>query len=698
MSASCTMHRFVCGAGVLVRLAGRIDETFDAERLVALTQGARVVVFDLDRVRGMTSYGIREWMTALSLVGAPYYGYVRCRPAVVSQFNMIDGFSQRGELVTLYAPYACDECGGELDCLVDLRRDYERVKADDVPDVACVACGGVARFDDVPEIYFDYVRDNDKPTPPAGAAQLLDGDGASAPGEGFKLRKVIAGDVTAFWMSGALQRAGHFRRAAEGVDGHCVVVADRLSCATGAGLSDLVGFLAAPRLGAYLAGVPRGLVATMAEALAPATVRVVSVSLPFYCPACEDVGERDVDMKGLWAVSECRPHRCQSCRGVLVPLFSGDELSRARSLVSSLAPPPIAKYLSGVRAPAAGAREGEASDDFVGKYRVVRRLGVGGMGEVSLAHQTGPENFQRTVVVKQIRSDLPAHNRRMLDSLLAEARIAARLSHPNIVQVLELGECAGEYFIAMEYVNGVDLSRLLQHVTHAGRAVPIACACRIASDVCAGLHAAHTFEDEGGQARPVVHRDVSPSNVLVSLDGVVKLADFGIAKVADAADATAPGVFKGKTGYASPEQLLGANVDGRSDLYAVGVILFEMLTKRRLRRRGEQAPRLEDLRRARGVRGLRSDAPVALDAIVRRALAFDLGERFGSARELRNELEAVLRDVGYVTAEDLGEWVRGVLAADRLASGSRRGHAVVESTTAATATGGREREARGSSR
>jgi tRNA A-37 threonylcarbamoyl transferase component Bud32 len=187
------------------------------------------------------------------------------------------------------------------------------------------------------------------------------------------------------------------------------------------------------------------------------------------------------------------------------------------------------------------------------RYRVIRPLGAGGMAEVFLAEQSGLEGFKKKVVLKRILPNLST-NEEFIRMFLQEARTAARINHPNVVQIFDLGQEGKRYYMAMEYVRGWDL-RAITNASHlSGRPIPIEIALRIGADLCAGLHAAHTCVDEQHKAG-IIHRDVSPHNVLVSHEGAVKITDFGISKVEDSSIGTRPGMLKGKIFYMAPEQI-----------------------------------------------------------------------------------------------------------------------------------------------
>ncbi len=210
-----------------------------------------------------------------------------------------------------------------------------------------------------------------------------------------------------------------------------------------------------------------------------------------------------------------------------------------------------------------------------GKYVLLRPLAAGGMAEVFLAQMRGPAGFDKACVVKRV---LPGHvaNSQYMEMFLDEARVIARLSHPNVVQVFDMGELESDYFMAMEYVPGADLQNLLDALPENERRVPVPVACRIIAQVAEGLDHAHRAVDGAGLPLGIVHRDVSPSNVIISVDGVAKICDFGIAKSGAQASKTEIGSLKGKIHYMSPEQVRGDRVDARSDLFSLGAVLYEM--------------------------------------------------------------------------------------------------------------------------
>jgi serine/threonine protein kinase/tetratricopeptide (TPR) repeat protein len=285
----------------------------------------------------------------------------------------------------------------------------------------------------------------------------------------------------------------------------------------------------------------------------------------------------------------------------------------------------------------------------LGRYRIVRRLGAGGMAEVFLAKMTGAEGLEKVLVVKRV---LPAFARspKFLAMFVDEAKLAMRLNHPNIVQVYSFEELRhdgkkggeSEYLLAMEFVDGMDLGRLLSAARRAGRRLPHNLAALIALEVAKGLDYAHNRKDESGAPMEIVHRDVSPQNVLVSYDGGVKIADFGIARARMISEET--GVIKGKFGYMSPEQARGQRVDRRSDVYALGVMLAELLMGRAMYPGLQGMEVLEEVRvgHVTSPRAVDASIPPELDSIVMRALAADREERYQTCRSLSGALSRYL--------------------------------------------------------
>lgn len=288
----------------------------------------------------------------------------------------------------------------------------------------------------------------------------------------------------------------------------------------------------------------------------------------------------------------------------------------------------------------------------LGKYTLLRSLGTGGMGELFLARHDGPEGFSKKVAVKRLLPHL-AQDLTFVDMFLNEARLAAHLSHPNVVQIFELGQEADTYFIAMEYLDGKSLGALHARLRTQALRFPEPIAARICADALRGLEYAHTFSDESGRLLKIVHRDISPDNLLVAFSGVTKVVDFGIAKAVNAVSGTQTGIRKGKASYMAPEQILGGAVDGRADVYSMGVVLYELLTGTRPIT-GDSPASLADkvLReKPRPPCELTEGVSPVLSEIAMSALAKTPGDRFQAAKEMAGELERFLLARGQVVSQ-----------------------------------------------
>ena len=275
-----------------------------------------------------------------------------------------------------------------------------------------------------------------------------------------------------------------------------------------------------------------------------------------------------------------------------------------------------------------------------GRYELLRKIATGGMAEIYLARQAGIEGFEKLLVLKRILPHL-AENEEFVEMFLHEARVAVRLNHPNVVQIFDLGEADGAFFIAMEYIHGEDARRIWRQSELVGNPIPVPLVCRIVMDAAAGLDYAHKRTDASGAPLRIIHRDVSPQNLLVSFEGAVKVVDFGIAKAADQATQTRSGVLKGKYSYMSPEQASGKEIDNRTDQFALGIVFYELLTLRRLFKRSNDIQTLTAVSECKVAppSGLNSRIPEGLDAIVMKALARNPNDRYRDLSEMQMAIE-----------------------------------------------------------
>lgn len=297
------------------------------------------------------------------------------------------------------------------------------------------------------------------------------------------------------------------------------------------------------------------------------------------------------------------------------------------------------------------------ADPDLGKYRLLLRLGRGGMAEVFVAVARGPAGFNKLVVVKRLLADL-AGDEGFRAMFLQEARLAARLNHPNVVQTYEVGAGEGDLYLAMEYLEGQPLSRIHRALAASESRLRPATCVRIACDVLAGLHHAHELRDFDGTPLRVIHRDVSPQNVFVTYEGQVKLLDFGIAKAERSSAKTQPGWLKGKYAYMAPEQFVDDDIDRRVDVFTTAIVLWELLAGRSLFGGGTEAMVVRRLLQEPIPRlsAVVPDADPILDEILARALDRDKERRFPTALAMREALAAWLAQ-HTSEVEDLGRLV-----------------------------------------
>ncbi|WP_394842117.1 serine/threonine protein kinase [Pendulispora brunnea] len=305
---------------------------------------------------------------------------------------------------------------------------------------------------------------------------------------------------------------------------------------------------------------------------------------------------------------------------------------------------------------AAGAFEDRRSFSL-GRYHLFARLGTGGMADVYLAVARDGMNVTRLAVVKRLR-DEQASEPESREMFINEARLAARLNHPNVIQTFEAGSEGGCYFIAMEYVDGQPLSRIIARLKREKRTIDPTFVARICSGALEGLHHAHELTDLDGTPLQMVHRDVSPQNIMVTYDGRVKVLDFGIAKAVGSTQ-TVHGVFKGKVAFMAPEQLLSEKIDRRADLFSMGICLWEAVTQQRLMAEDTPAKTLLNLMNKEIPRAteINPDVPEKLASVIAKALERDPANRYESAHEMHVALEDFIRSERPVTEQDVRDIV-----------------------------------------
>jgi len=425
----------------------------------------------------------------------------------------------------------------------------------------------------------------------------------------------------------------------------------------------------------------------------------------------------DLDLSELEALADTGRRKARraepSPRPTLVPP-PGDHAAEERSAApppeppaaaaapTPAAEPPAAEPFAGEpeTAPVEAAEAPAEPERRFGHYTLLERIAAGGMAEVWKARMRGVEGFQKTVAIKKILPHM-THDPDFVGMFIDEAKLAAQLNHPNIIHIYDLGKLGGDFYIAMEYVDGRNLRALLDQARARGETVPLGLALLIGARLASALDYAHRKRDFDGAELELVHRDVSPQNVLLSTDGDIKLCDFGISKAVAKVSQTQSGALKGKLQYMSPEQAWGRPVDSRSDVFSLGALLFEMLSGERLFTGDSEISVLEAVRECsvRSPREVRPEIPEEVEAVVLQALAAEPADRFQTAGELQQELERALHRLHPApTPADLAAYLRrldaaGAAAGDRVGRAAGADRAVPAEARAATGDGGDRRPA-----
>jgi serine/threonine protein kinase len=368
------------------------------------------------------------------------------------------------------------------------------------------------------------------------------------------------------------------------------------------------------------------------------------------------------DLMNLMRLNKGRAHRMDSAPNKFTAASPASSSSvpsldlaavaeRALYEVDAEAAPPPAR-------PAPGPPATPAGDIHYGPYRLLQRIAVGGMAEVFRAKRTGVEGFEKVVAVKRILPHL-SDNKEFVDMFIDEAKMVAGLTHPNIVQIFDLGKIDRTYFIAMDYVHGRDLRTILRRGREKGLRIPLDLGLLVVSRVCSALEFAHRKKDEHGVPMQIVHRDVSPQNILISFEGEVKLTDFGIAKAATKATITDAGALRGKLLYMSPEQAWGKPMDRRSDVFSLGIVFYEMVTDQKPFAASSEMSILETVRECRVVppSQVNPRIPEKLERVLLKALSRDVEERYQDAAEMYRDLERVLHERQPPTSAELSRFM-----------------------------------------
>jgi serine/threonine protein kinase len=650
-----------------------IDERFRLDAFAPPGDQTTPVLIDLDGATRITSFGVREWMHALRTLPTSSYYYVRVRPAIVAQFNSVTQFGGQGSIVTMYCPYLCSACEHSFDVLVDLRKHPE-IRSGTAPNATCPQCKGAGIFDDIESTYFGHVASVPTPQIPAAIEAAIDGTAVKP--AAMKVHKAVEGDLTILWLKGALHKSARLERHTDGLEGKVLVVLELCEITSAEGTASLGELVKSQTAEVFLALVPMPLLRSLMSAGIDVRNLISCVIHP-RCMACGTTSSLEV--RGWGAVPPADAALCGACGKTerAVP-WTAEDAAALMAMHFVAVPAEIEDYIRihadwKSHTSVAGQRGdivpmGIEPAAKIGKYEVIRRIGVGGMADVLLGRQLGVHGFEKKVVIKRILPHL-ACQARFVKMFLEEARVAARLQHDNIVQVYDLLHERDEYYTILEFVRGADLNVLLRVCACLDLSVPVEIACRIVGEVCAGLNAAHSYADDNGTHKPIVHRDVSPHNVLLSTEGAVKITDFGIAKAVDSlTDDTDTGVLKGKVIYMPPEAIVGEGADHRADIYAAAVVLYQCLAGKNPFNRGSGARSMRAVLddEVPDIASIRSDVPATLAAIIRRSMQRDRTLRHQTAAALHEDLDDFIVSYGKpATAARVGSWTKDLIARGR---------------------------------
>jgi serine/threonine protein kinase len=661
------------GEAGLVHVVGLVDEHFVGFGAIGPT--VKSLVIDVGAMTRMTSFGVRQWLKAMD--GLPKscsdLYLLGCPTFFVDQLNMVLNFGGAAKVLTVVAPYTCPSCGMESGETVDVLAERATLAKGGVPEKDCGRCGGKLEFDETPESYFSFVTKYAASSIQPAAAQLLGSLGlytavADAAGEKPpKITKLVHGSVTYFRITGtvgAMFRARPFLVGAEGEVVIDLAEVDRFDPLGKREWTRLLKTLATQVPAVTLVDVTDSFLANAADSLALArNIAAASVIIPYFCIDCGKVSTSSVLLQNAQWPLVMPEAVCTTCGGTTQSALRPETLAPLQKASTSI-PAASAKLvanrkevLSRAMTDAMVAQAGDnasanlsADDTILGKYKIVRRLSAGGMAEVFLAKQVGIGGFEKPVALKRILRQLLESRHLAVDMFLNEAKIAGRLMHPNIVQVLDVGEQAGALFLAMEYVRGKDLRDILKKLRASRATMPVGDACFIVREVAQALHHAYWSTDLAGKQLSVVHRDVSPHNVILGLDGTVKLLDFGVAM--SAVTEHAETMIAGKWAYMSPEHTANQAVDHRSDLFSLGV-MFYLLCTGSMPFGGTEPREIVKKIRAGQYKPLRDAAPHVPEPVanlVSRLLASKPEERPQTGAEVVAALTEISRQYGFETS------------------------------------------------
>jgi eukaryotic-like serine/threonine-protein kinase len=648
----------------LVAVSGLVDEEFTGFGAVGT---AKIVVIDVSGITRITSFGVRQWLKAIDTLPRTITDlYVLgCPTSFVDQLNMVLGFGGPARVLTVLAPYSCSSCGVESGELIDVLAERATLAKGDAPVRVCARCGGMLQFDEAPESYFGFASRYGASSIQPMAAEMLEARGLyrqvdHGAGKPARIIKLIYGSVTYFRITGAIGSTFRARPFLVGAEGEVVIdlaAVDQFDAEAHAEWRRLLKSLSAQVQAVTLVDINQLFLSSAVDALRIArNIAIASVLVPYSCVECGRTSQKSAPLQALDLPKTIEGRVCPTCGGATRSTLSIEALSVFRGVPSKI-PPASAKVIEQrdeivsralTNAHVAQAREqapaATADDDkLLGKYKIVRRLSAGGMAEVFLATQVGLGGFEKPVALKRIQRKLLDRRERAIDLFLNEAKIAGRLTHPNIVQVLDVGEVGGSLYLAMEYVHGRDLRDIVRRLRADDKRMPLAEVCLVMREVATALDHAYWSTDLVGNRLSVVHRDVSPHNIILGYDGAVKLLDFGVAM--SAITEHGEKLIVGKWAYMAPETTMNGQSDHRSDLFSLGVVAYLLCTGKMPFSGAEPKEIVRRIRLGsfKPLAELAPEVPEELARLVGRLLAPNPSDRPQRAQDVVNELSEIVR-------------------------------------------------------
>jgi len=647
----------------LLNVMGLVDERFKGFGAVSAT---KTIILNVAGITRMTSFGVRQWLKAMDSLpkAVTEMLLVGCPTFFVDQLNMVLNFGGPSKVLTVNAPYTCPSCGVESSETIDLLKERDNLAADGLPNKRCARCDGKLEFDETPSSYFAFVpKFGAQSLTPSTAAFLAAQNLYAArdvePDKPPKIMKLVYGSVTYFRIIGRIASTFRARPFLVGAEGEVVIDLADVSDVDPTGQKEWQRLLRS-----LSAQVPSVTLIDLKESLLPAMDRSLDVSanivlgsllVPYVCLKCQRRTAVSSTLHGRSWPPQFEPMVCGDCNGAMRHEIGGSSLIRLKNANTTI--PAATEHMIAQRHQLLNSAISDANtplptdynnsaasaadDTILGKYKIVQRLPASGLAEVFLAKQVGIGGFEKPVILKRIPRALLGQQG-TLEQLLREVNRAARLSHPNIAQVLDVGEVDDTLYLATEYVAGQDLWTLLERLASARVVMPIGDVCHIARDIAQAVEHAYSAADIDGRPLSVIHGDLSPHNIIIRTDGTVKVSDFGVAIAASQhADVQ----------FMAPEVISNEAITHRSDLFSMGMLLYAICSGSTSVSELSQKDIIKKLRSGKlRFHGELANVPPSLFALISQLLSTNPDERPGRASEVSNALADITRNLNVVSS------------------------------------------------